>query len=166
MTEAPVGTAWTTGVVKEIERFGDAFVKLRLDVAGRVDHVPGQHYVLRLRAPDGYTAQRSYSIASDPDDPLVELMIECLPRGEVSSFLHEIAEVGDELGCAGPSAGGSCGAGRRRRCASRAARGSCPSCRCCGSRIAPAPSRSLRSSPRRRPATVCRTSKSWRLTAP
>ena len=76
MTEAPVGTAWTTGVVKEIERFGDAFVKLRLDVAGRVDHVPGQHYVLRLRAPDGYTAQRSYSIASDPDDPLVELMIE------------------------------------------------------------------------------------------
>ncbi|WP_456698703.1 FAD-binding oxidoreductase [Aeromicrobium sp. P5_D10] len=102
MTEAPVGTAWTTGVVKEIERFGDAFVKLRLDVAGRVDHVPGQHYVLRLRAPDGYTAQRSYSIASDPDDPLVELMIECLPRGEVSSFLHEIAEVGDELELRGP----------------------------------------------------------------
>lgn len=98
----PVGSAWTTGVVREIERFGDSFVKLRLEVADRVDHVPGQHYVVRLRAPDGYTAQRSYSIASDPADPLVELMIERLPRGEVSSFLHEIAEVGDEFELRGP----------------------------------------------------------------
>ena len=49
-------------------------VQLRLDVPDRVDHLPGQHYVLRLRAPDDYTAQRSYSVASDPDDPLLELM--------------------------------------------------------------------------------------------
>jgi ferredoxin-NADP reductase len=98
----PVGSAWTTGIVREIERFGDTFVKLRLEVADRVDHAPGQHYVVRLRAEDGYTAQRSYSIASDPVDPLVELMIECLPRGEVSSFLHEIAEAGDEFELRGP----------------------------------------------------------------
>lgn len=102
MSDAPVGSAWTTGIVREIERIGDTFVRLRLDVADRVDHVPGQHYVLRLRAPDDYTAQRSYSIASDPADPLVELMVECLPRGEVSSFLHEIAEVGDEFELRGP----------------------------------------------------------------
>jgi ferredoxin-NADP reductase len=98
----PVASSWTTGAVREVERIGESFVRLRLEVADRTDHVPGQHYVLRLRAPDGYTAQRSYSIASDPDDPLVELLVECLPRGEVSSFLHEVAEVGDEFEVRGP----------------------------------------------------------------
>ncbi|MBC7632784.1 MAG: oxidoreductase [Flavobacterium sp.] len=78
---------------------------IRLEVADRVAHLPGQHYVVRLRAPDGYTAQRSYSIASDPDDPLLELMIECLPRGEVSGFLHDVADVGDELELRGPIGG-------------------------------------------------------------
>jgi ferredoxin-NADP reductase len=98
----PVASRWTTGTVREVERFGESYVKLRLEVADRDDHVPGQHYVIRLRAPDGYTAQRSYSIASDPADPLVELMVECLPRGEVSSFLHDVVEVGDELEVRGP----------------------------------------------------------------
>jgi ferredoxin-NADP reductase len=98
----PVASAWTTGTVREVEHLGNSFVKLRLEVADRHDHVPGQHYVVRLRAPDGYTAQRSYSIASDPADPLVELMVECLPRGEVSGFLHDVAEVGDELEVRGP----------------------------------------------------------------
>lgn len=104
MTEVaqPVASSWTTAVVREVERLGDSYVRLRLDVADRQDHVPGQHYVVRLRAPDGYTAQRSYSIASDPADPLIELMVECLPRGEVSSFLHSIVEVGDELEVRGP----------------------------------------------------------------
>ncbi len=104
MTEAPVpvGRAWTTGIVREIERPNDQFVKIRLEVADRTPHRPGQHYVLRLRAPDDYTAQRSYSIASDPGDPLVEIMVEVLPRGEVSPFLHEIAEVGDEFELRGP----------------------------------------------------------------
>ncbi len=102
MTVAPVASAWTTGIVREIERFGDSYVKLRLEVASRSDHVPGQHYVVRLRAPDGYTAQRSYSIASDPADPLIELMVECLPRGEVSGFLRDVAEVGDEFELRGP----------------------------------------------------------------
>lgn len=101
-TPVAVASSWTTAVVREVERLGDLFVKLRLEVAERTPHVPGQHYVVRLRAPDGYTAQRSYSIASDPDDPLVELMVECLPRGEVSSFLHEVVEVGDELEVRGP----------------------------------------------------------------
>ena len=48
---------------------------LRFDVADRVRHMPGQHYVVRLTAPDGYTAQRSYSVASAPDDTAVELCI-------------------------------------------------------------------------------------------
>jgi ferredoxin-NADP reductase len=96
---------WTTGRVAEIERIGDHLVRLRLDLADRFDFVPGQHCVLRLRAEDGYTAQRDYSIASDPVDPLLELMVECLPGGEVSGHLHDEARVGDELELRGPIGG-------------------------------------------------------------
>ncbi len=78
---------------------------LRLDVPDRVQHVPGQHYVIRLTAPDGYVAQRSYSIASPPSDPQVEFYIERLPDGEVSTFLADVVEVGDELDVRGPIGG-------------------------------------------------------------
>ena len=73
-----------------------------MHVEDRQRHRPGQHYVVRLRAPDGYTAQRSYSLASDADDPLVELLVERLPDGEVSEFLADVAEVGDVLEMRGP----------------------------------------------------------------
>jgi ferredoxin-NADP reductase len=101
---APTGD-WTTGTIIELDHPSDRLVRLRLHVEDRVDHLPGQHYVVRLRAPDDYTAQRSYSIASDPDDPLLELMVECLPGGEVSGFLHDVAEVGDVLELRGPIGG-------------------------------------------------------------
>ncbi|CUR56998.1 Flavodoxin reductase family protein [metagenome] len=101
---APTGH-WTTGRIAEVVRPSDTLVRLRFEVADRIDHQPGQHYVLRLRAPDDYTAQRSYSIASDPADPLMELMVECLPDGEVSGFLHDEAAVGDELELRGPIGG-------------------------------------------------------------
>jgi ferredoxin-NADP reductase len=104
VTDAPAG-GWTTGRIIELDRPSDTLVQLRFHVDDRVDHLPGQHYVVRLRAPDGYTAQRSYSVASDPDDPLLELMVECLPGGEVSGFLHDVAEVGDELELRGPIGG-------------------------------------------------------------
>ncbi|MEI5674241.1 MULTISPECIES: FAD-binding oxidoreductase [unclassified Nocardioides] len=103
-SSAPAG-GWTTGRLIDVQRPSDRLVRLRFHVEGRVDHWPGQHYVLRLRAPDGYTAQRSYSIASDPHDPLLELMIECLPDGEVSGFMHDVAEVGDEFELRGPIGG-------------------------------------------------------------
>jgi ferredoxin-NADP reductase len=80
-------------------------VVLRLEVADRVDHLPGQHYAVRLTAPDGYVAQRSYSIVSAPDDPLVELFVERLDEGEVSGFLAEVVEPGDELEVQGPIGG-------------------------------------------------------------
>jgi ferredoxin-NADP reductase len=98
----PVETAWTTGTIIEKELPTEATVKLRLHVDGRLPHRPGQHYLVRLRAPDDYTAQRSYSVASDDDDPLVELLVEKLPDGEVSEFLAEVAEVGDVLELRGP----------------------------------------------------------------
>ncbi len=66
-------------------------------------HRAGQHVDVRLTAPDGYQAQRSYSIASAPGDPLgLELMIERLPDGEVSGFFDEVAEVGDAIEMRGP----------------------------------------------------------------
>lgn len=101
---APAG-GWTTGRLVELDRPSDELVRLRLLVEDRLAHWPGQHYVLRLRAPDGYTAQRSYSVASDPHDPLLELLVECLPDGEVSGHLHDVAEVGDVFELRGPIGG-------------------------------------------------------------
>ncbi len=70
------------------------------------DHLAGQHYVLRLTAPDGYTASRSYSVASAPDGSnQIELTVERLPEGEVSSFMHDEVVVGDELEVRGPIGG-------------------------------------------------------------
>jgi ferredoxin-NADP reductase len=80
-------------------------VRLRLDVPYRVDHLPGQHYVVRLRAEDGYTAQRSYSVASASSDPLLELFVERLDDGEVSTYLADVVESGDELEVRGPIGG-------------------------------------------------------------
>jgi ferredoxin-NADP reductase len=69
-------------------------------------HLAGQHYVVRLSAPDGYTASRSYSVASAPDgSDEIELTVERLDGGEVSSFLHDGLEVGDELEVRGPIGG-------------------------------------------------------------
>jgi len=80
-------------------------VELRLDVHDRIDHLPGQHYVVRLTAEDGYTAQRSYSVASAPGDPLLELMVERLDDGEVSGYLADVVEPGDVLDVRGPIGG-------------------------------------------------------------
>jgi ferredoxin-NADP reductase len=80
-------------------------VELRLDVPDRVMHLAGQHYVVRLTAEDGYTAQRSYSVASAPGDPQVELFVERLDDGEVSGFLADVVEPGDRLEVRGPIGG-------------------------------------------------------------
>jgi ferredoxin-NADP reductase len=101
--KAPSG-GWRRAVVREISRPPNAVI-LRLEVPDRVDHWPGQHYVIKLTAEDGYTAQRSYSVASSPDDPLLEFWIERLDDGEVSSFLADVVEVGDELEIRGPLGG-------------------------------------------------------------
>jgi len=69
-------------------------------------HRAGQHFVVRLTAPDGYTASRSYSIASAPDGSKeFELTVERLDNGEVSTFLHDEVVVGDQLEVRGPIGG-------------------------------------------------------------
>jgi ferredoxin-NADP reductase len=78
----------------------------RFAVDEPTNHRAGQHYVVRLTAPDGYTASRSYSVASAPDGTNeFELTVERLEGGEVSTFLHEVVEVGDELEVRGPIGG-------------------------------------------------------------
>lgn len=98
----PVVTTWTEGRIIEKSAPTPHTTLLRMHVEDRIRHRPGQHYLIRLRAPDDYTAQRSYSVASDDDDPLVEFLVETLPDGEVSEFLAEVAEVGDVLEMRGP----------------------------------------------------------------
>jgi ferredoxin-NADP reductase len=95
-------TAWTTGRIIAKDVPAPHLVRLRMHVEDRQRHWPGQHYLIRLRAPDDYTAQRSYSVASDDSDPLVEFLVERLPGGEVSEFLADVAEVGDVLELRGP----------------------------------------------------------------
>jgi ferredoxin-NADP reductase len=101
---APDGR-WCTGVVREVTHPNPRAVRLRIDVAGRVQHLPGQHYVFRLTAPDGYSASRSYSVASSPADPLLEFYVERLDDGEVSTYLADVVEPGDELALRGPIGG-------------------------------------------------------------
>jgi len=69
-------------------------------------HIAGQHVDVRLTAPDGYSALRSYSIASAPNSGAeIELAIDRLDDGEVSPFFHEVAEVGDDIELRGPLGG-------------------------------------------------------------
>ena len=66
----------------------------------------GQHVDVRLTAPDGYRAMRSYSIASAPGrSATIELAIDLLDNGEVSPFFHEVAAIGDEIELRGPLGG-------------------------------------------------------------
>jgi len=100
----PVGH-WCRGRVVDVRHPHPRAVVLRVEVRDRIDHLPGQHYVIRLRAEDGYTATRSYSVASAPYEPVVEFYVEELADGEVSPYLAEAVEVGDELELRGPIGG-------------------------------------------------------------
>lgn len=101
---APAG-GWHTAVVREVTHPHPMAVVLRLEVPDRVDHLPGQHYVVRLTADDGYTASRSYSLSSPPSDPLIEMYVERLDDGEVSVYLADEVRPGDELEVRGPIGG-------------------------------------------------------------
>ena len=69
-------------------------------------HQPGQHYDVRLTAPDGYETERSYSIASPPERAgELELTVERIADGEVSPYLHDVLVVGDQLEVRGPIGG-------------------------------------------------------------
>jgi ferredoxin-NADP reductase len=109
MTLTPGGTThrrtlrWQTARVVSIHDETPRARTFRLALPEPRPHLAGQHYVLRLTAPDGYTASRSYSVASAPDDRgEIELTVEKLEGGEVSEFLHDVVRPGDELEVRGP----------------------------------------------------------------
>lgn len=99
-------TGWRTATVVSIRPENPTAKTFRLRLPGPFGNLAGQHCVIRLTAPDGYTAVRSYSIASAPEDsPEIELTIELLVGGEVSEFLHQEVVVGDILEVRGPIGG-------------------------------------------------------------
>jgi ferredoxin-NADP reductase len=78
---------------------------LVLEVPGWEGHKAGQHVDVRLTAEDGYQAQRSYSIASAPEDQTLMLTVERLEDGEVSPYLTDVLMEGDKLELRGPIGG-------------------------------------------------------------
>ena len=97
--------SWTLGEVVELI---DETPKVRtvvLDLPEWPGHRAGQHVDVRLTAEDGYQAQRSYSIASAPEDRRLALTVEGLPDGEVSSYLVGELRTGDKLELRGPVGG-------------------------------------------------------------
>jgi ferredoxin-NADP reductase len=94
---------WQIATVTEVKQETPRVKSFRFDVPMWMEHLPGQHYDVRLTAPDGYRAQRSYSIASSPlDAGQIELTIDLLDDGEVSPYFHEVVEAGDQVELRGP----------------------------------------------------------------
>jgi ferredoxin-NADP reductase len=97
--------AWRLATVADTIAETASARTLVLDVPGWAGHVAGQHVDVRLTADDGYQAQRSYSIASAPEDPALKLTIERIDDGEVSPYLTDELRAGDELELRGPVGG-------------------------------------------------------------
>jgi ferredoxin-NADP reductase len=96
---------WLVATVAETIPETVAAVTLRLQVPNWGGHRAGQHVDVRLTAEDGYSTQRSYSIASPPGNDLVELTIVRLDDGEVSPYLTTVLDVADQLELRGPIGG-------------------------------------------------------------
>jgi len=97
--------SWRLGTVVALRDETSRVRTIVLDMPGWLGHQPGQHVDVRLTAEDGYRAERSYSIASPPEQDEVELTVEYLEDGEVSSYLVGELREGDQLELRGPIGG-------------------------------------------------------------
>src|SRR5246127_4426419 len=98
---------WRVGTVVALHDETATARTITLEVPDWPGHIAGQHVDVRLTASDGYSAVRSYSIASAPNsERRVELTVERLPNGEVSPYLTQELAVGDRLELRGPIGGG------------------------------------------------------------
>ena len=95
---------WQVATVTSVTPETGSVVTITLDPPDWLGHRAGQHLDVRLTADDGYTAERSYSIASAPGEP-VAITVERLEGGEVSPYLTEDLRAGDELELRGPIGG-------------------------------------------------------------
>lgn len=94
---------WQIGTVTAIKSETPSVKSFRIQLPMWMEHLPGQHYDVRLTAPDGYRVQRSYSIASSPlDEGEIELTIDRLEDGEVSPYFDDIVVEGDQVEVRGP----------------------------------------------------------------
>jgi ferredoxin-NADP reductase len=96
---------WQLAQVREIVVETYRVKSLVLHVANWQGHLSGQHVDIRLTAADGYQAQRSYSIASPPEDELLTLTVERVDNGEVSPYLVDDLRAGDQFELRGPIGG-------------------------------------------------------------
>jgi ferredoxin-NADP reductase len=100
------GLAWQLATVAAFRDETPTVRTIRLTLPAWPGHRPGQHVDLRLTAEDGYSVERSYSIASEPERAgEIELTVERIPDGEVSPFLHDVLVPGDRLELRGPIGG-------------------------------------------------------------
>jgi ferredoxin-NADP reductase len=97
---------WQSGTVIRIEAQTSRTKSLTLALPEWTAHLPGQHYDVRLTAPDGYRTERSYSAASEPERAgELELTVERIDDGEVSPYLDDVVVVGDRIEVRGPIGG-------------------------------------------------------------
>jgi len=96
---------WRSAKVIDVVQETPETRTLILDVPGWPGHRAGQHVDVRLTAEDGYQAERSYSIASPPEDSQLALTVERLDDGEVSPYLSDELRSGDKLELRGPIGG-------------------------------------------------------------
>ena len=96
---------WQIATVTQVKQETPRVKSFRFALPMWMPHLPGQHYDVRLTAPDGYRAQRSYSIASSPlDEGRIELTVDRLADGEVSPYFHDVLVEGDQVEVRGPFA--------------------------------------------------------------
>jgi ferredoxin-NADP reductase len=103
VARAPI--RWRVATVREVRDETSHARTIALDVPDWPGHVAGQHVDIRLTAEDGYQAQRSYSIASAPENAQLALTVERIDDGEVSPYLAQELRAGDGLELRGPIGG-------------------------------------------------------------
>lgn len=97
---------WQVGVISGVITETHDTKSFSLKLPRWVAHRPGQHYDVRLSAPDGYRTERSYSVGSPPERiGEIELTVERIDDGEVSTYLHDVVVPGDQLEVRGPIGG-------------------------------------------------------------
>ncbi len=97
---------WQLATVQSVTQETPRVKTITLALPEWIPHLPGQHYDVRLTAADGYQAQRSYSIASPPEQTRqIALTVELIEDGEVSTYLLEGLAPGDSLEVRGPIGG-------------------------------------------------------------
>jgi ferredoxin-NADP reductase len=110
-TPTPAATAsgripWQRAIIESILHRTPGVRGFFLRPAAPFDFRAGQHVSVRLTAPNGYRVERSYSIASAPQSTeVIELVVQRLNNGEVSTYFHDVAAVGDEVEIRGPIGG-------------------------------------------------------------